>query len=1379
MDAQTQTRRRTYAEVARGVGNTQVDPIQEESENVEDGELWQIPFTAIENAPTPSSSPEPSNVEDFEEIEEARLEYETECNTMTNAERPSKRGDDSPNIASPEDERNDPPSSPLDVRYSPIPTAQPRRSSFKDPRRGSSEGKGVQFMDGKVFDDNAGEGPSQRRPRSPIPSLYESSSSDDDRPALHPSNGESCGYIPPTTDRLRRPGYLGKRPITRRRGTRKNQPSWMQRPIWMQRLIRLCFQPSSGKNSRPIRSICSPFFYAGLLLRALRGFVGLVRFVVHRVLYYFVILIILWALAGMIAIGLLTEYLQTLTGAPGLDSLYYSPATARYTCPPVSPVPCEDDYEQSQQPAAGYQDAEQDATSWIPSRILRLIGRFSPSLWSTTQNIRRTRLASASDDDAHLSEDEWDSPTPQRRLERARQSYLAEMRAGRSEDLLEGGSYGTFAPSARNGESSNGHSNGNPAPGEEREDDASSEGDGQAQQWADTMDDDGPMPKVLRDPSPPPPPPPGGICYSLDYSSFRSRTQSLPEMRMPPAAGPSFCRPHSTAVEMQSLSPDQLKPSSAEFEDDVTPGSPTPVRMRDSASTHTLRSGTASEGGSQLLSPDGPVSVFSTDSSVPARGRFSCSPEAICCVPFNISPLKLTKTRLPSNPARSQGQGSAIRRGTSDGSNVLAESNRNSSTNKGRWTWSIRRMWKAWRDSVDEMGEELSPDPSTPISTPAITPEGSPSPPPERTTDPSKWASCDDPRAVDSGYRRPSKPKPMSAVFRLSDSPHTEDGGPIIRSLQPGVQGIGFRNSTITVTPPDPAIAQDLIKKRPITGRARTCENDIEDIPSFELDKADGVAPDTPTKTRRRRKKKSANPSSSRSISAGPAIDHGYSSPDEETPKANSSNGVSSTPGQSSSRGKQKENEAPRTDSSATGAQNDGPYVRDALSRIIDLSASVPEEPDPLIFLHSGPVSLVQRLTSPPAGLCDNFPKSAISADTPSDLWVRDGNVGEDSALQSPDVEQCEKPSSATTMLHEDAAETSQVSANDASESVDVGLYREIDGLRDNVTYSHHEFDRKLRYRFCRPIERPRASPSQRKTLRLEERAWSEQLLKLSLASIKLQSMWKDRLALMQRNEHGMDLILNQTKNNPNAADLRAAMADEERKTFAEAAAPVKPLTQVDSAIIECTQYWDESSGERRDSATPTLIPQQKTLGRNAEQDYNSSSDTGVTANTIAASNGNLPTSFTNQHDSGSISTSASLRARMRFELNSAAQSWQPVYSKSTASVGVHAGQSALGHLSIRDAVSPLRQYGRSVFVRDTTARESPSSTVSTDHDPFTEYALPATTKASPSVRAADPDVTYSDGLEDAGRYIFSSTPRQKNDAASSEDMIEDSRTWN
>lgn len=190
----------------------------------------------------------------------------------------------------------------------------------------------------------------------------------------------------------------------------------------------------------------------------------------------------------------------------------------------------------------------------------------------------------------------------------------------------------------------------------EYKDDKSSEGDAQDQNWADKIEAHEPLPSVLRDRSPPPPPGfAGRIYYSLDYSSIKSETQSLPTT--PVDAHPSSSRPKSTAFEMDTLSTkDPITPVRANRNDTST-GSPTPYRARDTVSE-------------------------------PVRRRLSCSPETVCCIPFNISPLKLTTARLPLNPIRvsSQPEASAGWDGSSSAPSETSVRNGESNWRSGRWT---------------------------------------------------------------------------------------------------------------------------------------------------------------------------------------------------------------------------------------------------------------------------------------------------------------------------------------------------------------------------------------------------------------------------------------------------------------------------------------------------------------------------------------------------------------------------------------------------------------------------------------------------------------------------------------------------------------------
>ena len=67
------------------------------------------------------------------------------------------------------------------------------------------------------------------------------------------------------------------------------------------------------------------------------------------------------------------------------------------------------------------------------------------------------------------------------------------------------------------------------------------------------------------------------------------------------------------------------------------------------------------------------------------------------------------------------------------------------------------------------------------------------------------------------------------------------------------------------------------------------------------------------------------------------------------------------------------------------------------------------------------------------------------------------------------------------------------------------------------------------------------------------------------------------------------------------------------------------------------------------------------------------------------------------QKDNASISTTSSQRARLEYGYHKASGQWKPFQSKSTASLGFSSGQSVMGKLSSREAVSPTRKRRSSV----------------------------------------------------------------------------------
>ncbi len=184
----------------------------------------------------------------------------------------------------------------------------------------------------------------------------------------------------------------------------------------------------------------------------------------------------------------------------------------------------------------------------------------------------------------------------------------------------------------------------------------------------------------------------------------------------------------------------------------------------------------------------------------------------------------------------------------------------------------------------------------------------------------------------------------------------------------------------------------------------------------------------------------------------------------------------------------------------------------------------------------------------------------------------------------------------------------------------------------------------------------------------------------------------------------------------------------EATRVFALFEAPKEPAAVVEKLSESLWQLAEEAP-----ELTPTPIqggPPQLNLELPAPAPF-TQADTGTLA-TLTLDRTARRRHQRESQDNESVSTTASQRARIRFGLNSGAQSWQPISSKSTASLGVNAGMGVMGQLSLSQAVST----GQTRTVQDLgLAKHLPAAS---NDDPFVDKSNGRMRTESTKVKSGD-----------------------------------------
>jgi hypothetical protein len=263
----------------------------------------------------------------------------------------------------------------------------------------------------------------------------------------------------------------------------------------------------------------------------------------------------------------------------------------------------------------------------------------------------------------------------------------------------------------------------------------------------------------------------------------------------------------------------------------------------------------------------------------------------------------------------------------------------------------------------------------------------------ERENNASPVSPEDSPGRVDRRSRTPKSPP----SFRLggSDSPHS-----LIRFSSEEQQQAQSKDLAADASASISPVLQP-------NGREASRPNSIRRVSPLALEenRQDAEPPETPTPSERRKRRKApqSTPRRTETPSSATAIDHAYSSSDEEVENTQQRITTVSTPPQATQQPKD-ENEPPRVDSTIPSPTSPGPSdtqssQRDGhVSGILDIVsrttppprrkpfakvARVPDEPDPSNLLGAkGPVTQICRLVSPSWILptCTSSSKQEISA---------------------------------------------------------------------------------------------------------------------------------------------------------------------------------------------------------------------------------------------------------------------------------------------------------------------------------------------------------------------------------------------------------------
>ncbi|KAK3718494.1 hypothetical protein LTR37_004998 [Vermiconidia calcicola] len=465
------------------------------------------------------------------------------------------------------------------------------------------------------------------------------------------------------------------------------------------------------------------------------------------------------------------------------------------------------------------------------------------------------------------------------------------------------------------------------------------EGEDEAEVPTNLVDDEEPMPKVTRDPSPPPPPPPsagGRISYSLDFGAMKSAVPAPKKSPREPSPFPRTATsmdierdtsepeaPSSPPQQSPPLSPLSEKPngSSPRTPEEIRATLSSPLKYKDMGRQHQRVSGSIARSLSgKDVKPPRPIPKSPSRSPPDLNrrpGSHSSGSSSTLSSPKTLTARIFGRKNKPSpTPQARTGQQAA-------GSNAAG-----SQSSQKYGSWSPMRFVSAFRSSVDEMGPELQSAPSPLFGTNVRT----------------RSASVP---------RRASGTLPKPARARDASNPPPRSRTPI------GMAPEGEAAYT-------PTRSSSKQAGRPSEGR----------ISPLDLEKVKEEF--TPNKSLKKRKKRSlaflAREHGREIDSFG--IDHSYSSGEEDEGEI-----LVQGPAGSTGKGKRpaEENNHPRNDSTSVPKSNEGPFFRDQLPNIIALPTSMPAEPDPTKHLAG---TLLSNLFLPhvPKSLREEPPSEFLEA---------------------------------------------------------------------------------------------------------------------------------------------------------------------------------------------------------------------------------------------------------------------------------------------------------------------------------------------------------------------------------------------------------------
>jgi hypothetical protein len=361
--------------------------------------------------------------------------------------------------------------------------------------------------------------------------------------------------------------------------------------------------------------------------------------------------------------------------------------------------------------------------------------------------------------------------------------------------------------------------------------------------------------------------------------------------------------------------------------------------------------------------------------------------------------------------------------------------------------------------------------------------------------------------------------------------------------------------------------------------------------------------------------------------------------------------------------------------------------VKDKLSQFGILMASIPDEPDPA-YLFGRNLKYMSTLSLPMAANCEHRLKPSLLVEPPPDI-VESLNAPEEVNSQEASMtERCEEAyirsfdiscwlgdtNSAYELCHEvhDIYQEEQKrDPTSETHDVDTDDRNKLDSLdgkaRDGKCSSSRSIDLQQgnRKRWMHLISKRERTEEKRKQAN-QHIDHPENAVSHDEAIVRTN---------VRMPPHPSLVALSPPEDEDTAEN-------EERRDSAAVKGSVSPLPP--------TEWHDQPlEGVEIDSKYQDLE------WTSQSQFYDADSDTSPTPSEITVVRCN------DDRDNASISTTSSDRNRLTLRRDRNSRQWTPFQSKSTASIGISADHSAMGKLSLREAVSPTRKGRRSVAESD------------------------------------------------------------------------------